>query len=219
VTESARKLARLAAQGRGRRVRVSQGRLFPTVLLSVLVAGVALIAYARESQPRATALDAATTDYALAVGVFACDAFVDGLPGVPADPATVKPGASIVAPGLVRWTPQVLAGERRANLGSIADLLGIGLDDDSITLPASMGGATYVEGDDDCDGEPATVQVTAWADATVDSTSQVSIASLDQVRLTGDAMAFTVAFVPRDTEVPLPPAAADLGTALADPQG
>ncbi len=219
MSDSARKIARLAAQGRGRRVRVGQGRLFPTVLLSVVVLGVALIAYARQSQPNPTALDTATTDYALAVGVYACDEFVEGLPAAPADPATVKPGATIVAPGLVRWTPQVLAGERRAKLGTVLDLLGITVSDDAISLPASMGGASYTEGEDDCGGEEATVQVTAWADATVAATSKVSIADLGDVRLTGDGMAFTIAFVPRDTETPLPPAAADLATALTDTQG
>ncbi|MEY2740206.1 MAG: hypothetical protein ACO26C_04855 [Ilumatobacteraceae bacterium] len=219
MTDSARKIARLAAQGRGRRVRVGQGRLFPTVLLSVIVVGIALIAYARQSQPNPTALDTASTDYVLAVGVYACDGFVDGLPTAPPDLATVAPGATIVAPGVVRWTPQVLAGERRAKLQTVLDLLGIAVDDDSITLPASMGGASYVEGEDDCGGEEATVQVTSWADATVEVTSKVSIADLGDVRLTGDGMAFTIAFVPRDTEAPLPPAAADLATALTDAQG
>jgi hypothetical protein len=52
------------------------------------------------------------------------------------------------------------------------------------------------------------VQVTVW-DTSV-SSSKVSIADLGNIRLTGNGMAITLAFVAKDVEPPKPTTTADL---------
>ena len=54
-SSSTRKAARLAQKGKGKRVRFQGGTLFPMVVAIVLVAGLALIVYARTSRPAADA--------------------------------------------------------------------------------------------------------------------------------------------------------------------
>ena len=56
------------------------GSLFPTVIFVVCALGVGLIAYARQSQERVSALDTATQNYYTAFGIYKCDAFIDDLP-------------------------------------------------------------------------------------------------------------------------------------------
>ncbi|MFM9120610.1 MAG: hypothetical protein ACKOQT_09880, partial [Acidimicrobiaceae bacterium] len=73
TSSSARKIARLAQASKnrkGRKVRMQGGSLFPTVIFVVCVLGVGLIAYARQSQERVSALDTATQNYYTAFGIY-----------------------------------------------------------------------------------------------------------------------------------------------------
>jgi len=54
-SSSTRKAARLAQKGKGKRIRFQGGTLFPVVVAIVLIAGLALIVYARTSRPAADA--------------------------------------------------------------------------------------------------------------------------------------------------------------------
>ena len=78
-TSSAKKIARLAEKGKGKKVRFQGGSVFPTVVLAVLVLGAVLIAYARQG---GTAVDATVTadqKYATAFAFFNCDALATDL--------------------------------------------------------------------------------------------------------------------------------------------
>lgn len=215
ATSSAKKIARLAAvskNSKGRKIRLQGGSLFPTVIFVICVLGVALIAYARQSQEQPSALDTATQNYYAAFGVFYCDQFIETLPtaqDLGAGAATLKPGAFIEMAGVVRWEPQVLSGERRANLQSIFDLYGLEVTNDSIKFPLTINdGETISEADTKCGDKDSTVQVSVW-DSKI-SSSKISIADLGKVRLTGDGMAITLAFVPKDVEIPQPVSISDL---------
>lgn len=188
------------------------GTLFPTVILVVCVLGVALIAFARQSQSQVSALDTANKNYYTAFGVYKCDQFIDSLPvgqEVGANAASLKAGAYIESAGIVRWEPQVLSGERRANLQTIFDLYGIEVTNDSIKFPETINnGEVLSETDTKCGDKEASVQVTVW-DTSV-SSSKVSIADLGNIRLTGNGMAITLGFVAKDVEPPKPTKTADL---------
>ena len=155
-SSSAKKIARLAQASKnrkGRKVRIQGGSLFPTVIFVVCVLGVGLIAYARQSQERVSALDTATQTYYSAFGIYKCDAFIDNLPAADdlADISTVKPGAFIEASGVVRWEPQVLSGERRAKLETIFELYGLTVTNDAIEFPKSLNnGEKITEADTKC---------------------------------------------------------------------
>ena len=214
TSSSAKKIARLAQASKnrkGRKVRMQGGSLFPTVIFVICVLGVGLIAYARQSQERVSALDTATQNYYTAFGIYKCDAFVDNLPvaGDLADIASVKPGAFIESAGVVRWEPLVLSGERRAKLETIFELYGLKVTNDSIEFPESLNnGEKITEADTKCGDKDASVQVVVW-DSKV-SSPKISIADLGNVRLTGNGMGITLAFVAKDVDVPQPITITDL---------
>ena len=188
------------------------GSLFPTVIFVVCVLGVGLIAYARQSQERVSALDTATQTYYTAFGIYKCDTFLDNLPAtaeIGADIASIKPGAFIESSGVVRWEPQVLSGERRAKLETIFELSGLTVTNNSIQLPKTLNnGEKITEADTKCGDKDASVQVVVW-DSKI-SSPKISIAELGNVRLTGNGMAITLAFVPKDADVPQPITITDL---------
>ncbi|MBJ7421457.1 MAG: hypothetical protein JHC58_01225 [Ilumatobacteraceae bacterium] len=215
TSSSAKKIARLAEASKnrkGRKVRMQGGSLFPTMIFVIVVLGVGLIAYARQSQERVSALDTAKQTYYTAFGIYKCDAFIENLPDATQlgqDIATVKPGAFIESPGVVRWEPQVLSGERRAKLETIFELYGLKVTNDSIEFPSTLNnGEKITEIDTKCGDKDATVQVVVWD--TKAASSKVSIAELGNVRLTGNGMAITLAFVAKDVEVPQPVTVTDL---------
>ena len=205
---SAQKIARLAQKGKGKKVRFQGGSVFPTVVLAVILVGTVLVAYARQAEPVVDASITAEEQYELAFGVYFCDQFVSGIAAVPAE-GTVdqSAAAAIIGEGLVAWKPQVLAGERKAKLGTIFDLYGLKVTDSSITFPNTVqvnDGQPIEEGPTSCNGDPGFLTVVTWPDATDPDNSERSIASLDGVRLTQDNMAIVLAFIPDGGEVPLP---------------
>ncbi len=215
TSSSAKKIAKLASaskNSKGRKIRMQGGTLFPTMIFLICILGVALIAYARQSQEQVSALDTAKQNYFTAFGVYKCDQFIEALPvsqDLGAGAATLKAGAYIESAGVIRWEPQVLSGERRANLQTIYDLYGIEVTNDSIKFPESINnGETISEVDTKCGDKDASVQVSVW-DSKV-STPKISIADLGKVRLTGNGMVITLAFVSKDVDVPQPVSTSDL---------
>jgi hypothetical protein len=206
-SSSAHKISRLAQKGKSKKVRFQGGSVFPTVVLAVVILGSVLVAYARQAAPPVDASVTAEQQYALSFGVYYCDSFVEGFPVGPSDltAITSEEPAYIAGDGVVLWKPQILAGERKAKLGTIFDLYGLKVDDSTISFPATVnGGATLDEAGTTCDGEPATVSVVSWRDAFNNADSKVSIASFDGVRLTSDNMAIVLAFTASGAEVPQP---------------
>jgi hypothetical protein len=210
---SAKKIAQLAHKGKGKKVRFQGGSLFPIVILAIVILGSVLIAYARQSGQPVDATVSANQTYATSFGVYKCDAWITGLPTGPLDVATASPEdpAAIVADGIVTWKPQVLAGERKAVLGTILDLYGIDATDGEISFPPTINsGEKISEVDTKCGDKDATLSVVVWD--SIDAVQKLSIAAFDRVRLTGDGMVIVLAFTASGTEVPQPASGANLGT-------
>ncbi len=216
-TSSAKKIARLAEKGKGKKVRFQGGSVFPTIVLSVLILGAVLIAYARQS---GTVVDASVTaeqKFATAFAFFNCDAPATDLEQP--DAATLSPTdkfaavttetpAAIIGDGVVGWLPQALAGQRKAKLETIFGLYGMTVTDDSITLKDKK----ISETDTQCTGKDAKISVYVWESGSVES--KLSIASFGGVKI-DDQMTVVLAFAPDGADVPRP-AVAD---SLADYQG
>ena len=217
LTSSAKKIARLAEKGKGKKVRFQGGSVFPTIVLSVLILGAVLIAYSRQS---GTVVDASVTaeqKFATAFAFFNCDALATDLEQP--DAATLSPTdkfaavttetpAAIIGDGVVGWLPQALAGQRKAKLETIFGLYGMTVTDDSITLKDKK----ISETDTQCAGKDAKISVYVWESGSVES--KLSIASFGGVKI-DDQMTVVLAFAPDGVEVPRP-AVAD---SLADYQG
>ena len=216
-TSSAKKIARLAEKGKGKKVRFQGGSVFPTIVLSVLILGAVLIAYARQS---GTVVDASVTaeqKFATAFAFFNCDSLATDLEQP--DAATLSPTdkfaavttetpAAIIGDGVVGWLPQALAGQRKAKLETIFGLYGMTVTDDSITLKDKK----ISETDTQCAGKDAKISVYVWESGSVES--KLSIASFGGVKI-DDQMTVVLAFAPDGADVPRP-AVAD---SLADYQG
>jgi len=216
-TSSAKKIARLAEKGKGKKVRFQGGSVFPTVVLAVLILGAVLIAYARQG---GTAVDATVTaeqKYATAFAFFNCDAFATDLKQP--DAATLNPAdkfasvttdapAAIIGDGIVGWMPQALAGQRKAKLDTIFGLYGMTVTDDSITI----GEKKISEIDTQCGSKDAKISVHVWESGA--TSSKLSIASFGGVKI-DNQMTVVLSFAPDGVEVPRP-AVAD---SLADYQG
>ena len=215
-SSSAQKIARLAQKGKGKKVRFQGGSTFATVILAIVLLGSILVAYARQSEPVVDASLTAEQQYALSFGVYFCDQFVEGIAAVPAaDAVDPEASTSIAAEGVVLWKPQVLAGERKAKLGTIFDLYGLEVTDSSITFPSTVAvndGQPVSEDTTECNGESSSLVVVSWPDASDAANSERSIASFDGVRLTNDNMAIVLAFIPDGAEVPQPDSAAEIST-------
>lgn len=202
-SSSAHKLSRLAQKGKGRKVRFQGGTVFPSVVLGVCIVGMVLVAYARQSTAPIDTAAEADESYYTSLGVYVCDGFVSGLPAT----GTSEDGSvTIVEDGVLSWKPVVLAGERRSRLGTLLEQVGVGVTDDTLTLPAGATvngqpvneGKPLTEAETRCGDKPASLSVTVWRDLGADGTEgSVSIASLDGVRL-DDNLAIVLAFVPDD---------------------
>ena len=55
-SSSTKRAARLAQRGKGQKVRFQGGTLFPIIVAIVVITGMALVVYARQSRPAADAL-------------------------------------------------------------------------------------------------------------------------------------------------------------------
>ena len=216
-TSSAKKIARLAEKGKGKKVRFQGGSVFPTVVLAVLVLGAVLIAYARQG---GTAVDATVTaeqKYATAFAFFNCNEFtkISGDFDFATQDAdkfasvTAEVPSAIIGDGIIGWMPQVLAGQRKAKLDTIFELYEMTVTDDSITL---ADGTKISEIDTKCADKDAKISVYVWESGSAES--KLSIASFGGVKI-DDQMTVVLAFAPDGVEVPRP-AVAD---SLADYQG
>ena len=68
-SSSARKVAKLASRGKGKKVRFSSGTTFPAIVVGVCVAMVALVAYAKISVPgEETGAPQPTDNWSIAYG-------------------------------------------------------------------------------------------------------------------------------------------------------
>ena len=74
---SAKKVARLAQRGKGRKVRMQGGTAFPIVIAVVVVLGVLLVTSARHFNKADAAGPKLGTHWHLAYGVYICDHYLD----------------------------------------------------------------------------------------------------------------------------------------------
>jgi hypothetical protein len=225
-SSSTRKAARLAQKGKGKRVRFQGGTLFPLIVIAILVIGLGTIVYARQSRPEADASRPTVRDHwHIAYGFELCspDNFTKltgnleetDANGQLISNAFLGTGVHSHDDGVIHWHPGSGFGTRavgkRATLGVFLDNYGVELDDDSLKFPENQGGKEYIEGETKCGDKDAELKVVVWEHFDDDPGSGTTyVSNFDDIRITNDGMAITIAFVPRDTDVPMPPWAPDL---------
>jgi hypothetical protein len=223
-SSSTKKAARLAQKGKGKKVRFQGGTLFPLVVLGVLVAGLALIVYARVSRPAADASPPTIDDHwHVAYGFDLCDydtpqqltgnkEQVDST-GRLVSTEYLRTGVHSHDDGVIHWHATTSASTgHNADLGVFLDVYGVDLSNDELKFPDDqLGGKEYVEGETTClvDGkeEDGTLVVAVWDNFTDTGDPTVYTSDFRNIRVDQNSMVMVVAFIPesmdpRDIEMP-----------------
>jgi len=221
---SAKKVARLAQKGKGRKVRFQGGTLFPALIVGISVVGLALIVYSRSSIPNQNVPPTVEDHWHASYGFYACDEWLPDLQGNKEELDTAgqlvsdgfrRTGIHSHDDGVIHWHPYTSAATgRNAKLGVFLDVYGVKVSDTKIEFPADQGGAVFEEGVDTCtvDGKEVDGEVVVYAFDSYDNADEVStyITNFDEIRLKNDAMAFSIVFAPAGSKPGLPPSAASL---------
>ena len=230
-SSSTKKAAKLAKSGQGKKVRFQGGTLFPMVVVIVVVLGLALIVYARQSRPAADASAPQLSDHwHHAYGFYLCDTWFK-LSGDAEDPGTAdfaayqRSGIHSHDDGLIHWHPfSSTSVGSNATLGVFLDTYGVELTNDKLTFPENQRAAlpyqqetgVFEDGETTCtiDGteENAELKVVVWDNFSDTDNGTTYIADFDNIRLDKDQMVVSIAFVPDNTDVGMPPWAPDLPT-------
>ena len=238
-SSSTKKAAKLAKSGQGKKVRFQGGTLFPVVVTVIIVLGLALVVYARQSRPSVDASGAPqqSDHWHHAYGFYLCDTWfqLEGnaeVPGTDDFTQYQRSGIHSHDDGLIHWHPFSSASVgSNATLGVFLDTYGVELTNSKLTFPESQQPALETqlaaqeparddilvwEDGDKCtvDGkeENAELKVVVWNNFTDTDDGTTYIADFDNIRLDQDQMVISIAFVPDDTDVGMPPWAPDLPT-------
>ena len=238
-SSSTKKAAKLAQSGAGKKVRFQGGTLFPVVVTIVIVLGLSLVFYARQSRPSVDASGAPqqSDHWHHAYGFYLCDTWFQ-LEGDAEQQGTdnfnqyQRTGIHSHDDGLIHWHPFSSASVgSNAKLGVFLDTYGVELTNDKLTFPESQQVALEEqlieqvpprddvlvwEDGDSCtvDGteEDAELKVVVWNNFTDTDDGTTYIADFENIRLDRDQMVVAIAFVPDDTDVTMPPWAPELPT-------
>ncbi|MFZ4719782.1 MAG: hypothetical protein ACOYMR_10175 [Ilumatobacteraceae bacterium] len=215
-SSSAKKVAKLASRGKGKKVRFQSGTTFPVVVAIASVLMIVLVAYSRATVPGIeTGPPQPTDNWSMAYGIRICDTWLPDLTGTEAelelDASTGDPSKVVNGPnadGIIHYHPQEGgATGRKARLGVFLDIYDVKLSDTKLELPASQVG----EGEDrvwdtksfKCNGKETQIRVRVWNDYTVGDFVD-NVTNFRNLRFLNNGMVFSIAVVPKGDDIPQP---------------
>lgn len=221
-SSSAKKVAKLASRGKGKKVRFSSGTTFPTVVAAVLIAMIALIAYAKVSVPGIETGAPQPDDlWSQAYGIRICDTFLPHIEGTSAeltkdastgDETAVLSGSD--GDGIIHYHAQTGGNTgRKAKLGVFFDIYGIEMSSDKLTVPVELVGEGEPNSwdiDDDnvfdgtpCEGDKAVITLRVWGDYTTGAFED-KVTDFSNQRFTRNGMVFVIAVLPESDSPDIP---------------
>ncbi|MEQ1702533.1 MAG: hypothetical protein ABMA25_20685 [Ilumatobacteraceae bacterium] len=230
-SSSARKVAKLASRGKGKKVRFSGGTTFPAIVTAVVLLMVALVAYGKLSLPSEESGAPQPGDsWHIAYGIKVCDEYLPPLQGTAdelnKDASTGDQTKVNTAPdrdGVIHYHPQTGGNTgKKAKLSVFLDIYDIKLTDTKLELPVSQVGEGETrkwdinDGDvfkgTPCEGKDAQLLVRVWDDYT-QGAFQDKVTAFGSQRFTRSGMVFSIAIIPDedDFELNQPDSAARLG--------
>ncbi|HEY4609971.1 MAG TPA: hypothetical protein VIH06_12220 [Ilumatobacteraceae bacterium] len=232
-SSSAKKVAKLASRGKGKKVRFQGGTIFPIAVIAVVVLGLLAIVYGRESRPSSgvgvprvndgTNIDA---HWHQAFGIYICDTFQPKISGTLEETGIDSQGNTVLLndkfkllgihshnDGIIHYHPSsTKSSGNRAKLGVFLDSYNIKLTDTELVMPPEQGGDKWSTDDTKCDGKDTQLITRVWDHFNDPSKFHDVVTDFKNIRITNDGMVFTVAFVPKGTDIPQPEWAAQLPT-------
>ena len=217
-SSSTKKAARLAQKGKGKKVRFQGGTVFPLIVAIVPMPSTNTIVYARQTIPADDSSSPTINDHwHAAYGFYLCDTWEQLTgnleeAGTPGSARFARTGVHSHDDGVIHWHPFTSSAVgKRAKLGLFLRMYGVDLENDSLTFPADqLGGTEFIEGETKCGTEDAELQVVVWDSYTDTDDGTTYIANFNNIPIKNNGMVFAIAFVPRDTDISMPPWAADL---------
>lgn len=208
---SAKKVARAARAGGSRRPGQRRQLGFPAIIVGVVVAGVALVAFARDNrEANAAPLSQANANFDhwhAALGVSDCGTFIfDGSPTGGAffsDLQQDPQGIHTHGDGIMHIHPFLdSAGGRNARISIFFEDIGLQITDSTVTFPD---GTVWDEADKTCppaEGEeagPGQIVIAVWNDAQSaadgEAPSEIVTDDFGSVRYRNDRQYFTLAYI------------------------
>jgi hypothetical protein len=232
-SSSAKKVARLASRGKGKKVRFQGGSVFPIAVALVVVLGLLLVVYGRQSRPsdgsgvprvnNGSNIDA---HWHAAFGIYTCDTFQPKITGTLEETGIDSDGNQVFlnekfrilgihshGDGIIHYHPaSTKSSGNRAKLGVFLDSYNIKLTDTELVMPADQGGGKWSTKDFKCDGKDTQLTVRVWDHYNNTATFHDVVTDFNNIRITNDGMVFVVAFVPKGTDIPQPDWASQLPT-------
>ena len=214
-SSSAKKVARLAQKGKGKKVRFQGGTVFPAVIVVVLLVGLGLVAYARQSAPSGNEAPTVNDHWHVSYGFYGCDKYLPNLIGNkedPVDPNYVKYGIHSHDDGVIHWHPSGLATGSRAKFGLFLTVYGIKLSDTKLEFPADQQtGMVYEEGETKCFKKDSELRAYVWTQYDKPEDRKMLITDFKNIRIDRDGMVVVIAYVPKGADAPpLPESAVNL---------
>jgi hypothetical protein len=209
---SAKKLARAARAGAASKGRDRREMGFPLVIALVVLLGTSLVIYARSTRsdalsPKLNVGAAGVTGdhWHAALGIYNCDHFETNaiVRGDWPDPTGIHSHDDDV----IHIHPFVSsASGSRARMKVYFETMGLEFNDDELELT----NGTTLRSDTDCNGKNATLRIARFDVDNPDDPIEIITSDLGDVRFVADREAFTIALVPDDTDIPIPPTATNL---------
>ncbi|MEY2553101.1 MAG: hypothetical protein QOC57_961 [Ilumatobacteraceae bacterium] len=239
-SSSAKKVAKLASRGKGKRIRFQGGAVFPIAVILVVLLGLLAIVYGRQSRPANGAgvprvNDGSNTDahWHIAYGIYVCDTFQPKLTGTQEETAVDTDGNTVYlnenfkilgvhshGDGIIHYHPySTKSSGNRAKLGVFLTVYDVKLTDTELVLPASQGGDKWSTKDTKCNGKSTELRVRVWPHYNQPNVFHDVVTDFNNIRITNDGMVIVMAFVEKNADIPMPEWAAQLPTLGASDGG
>jgi len=211
---SAKKLARAARAGSASKGRDRREMGFPLVVALVILLGSSLVIYARSTRSDAVSPKLSVgvagggggDHWHAAFGIYNCDHFETD-PIVRGAEWPDPTGIHSHDDGVIHIHPFVSSATgTRARLKVFFETEGLKFTDDELELT----NGNTLKSDTDCNGKNATLRVARFDVDNPDKPVEIITSKLGDVRFLSDREAFTIALVPDDVDIPIPPTAANL---------
>lgn len=227
-SSSTKKAAKLANTGRGKKIRFQGGTTFPLIVTIVVVVGLLLVVYARQSRPAVDASPPTRADqWTHSYGFYLCDSWVK-LEGNAETPETgdnkayLSTGVHSQDDGIIHWHPfSDAAVGTNARLGVFLDTYDVDLSNDKLTFPEAQRSGVeaavpsqenplvFEDDQTKCtvDGKQvsASLKVVVWNNFNDTGSGTTYIADFSNIRLSRNNMVVAIAFAPDKTDVGMPP--------------
>lgn len=225
---SAKKVARLAQRGKGKKIRFQGGTVFPVAVALVIAVGVVLIGLSRHYSKADAVGPKVGSHWHVAYGVYICDKYLDPFP----DNKETSEEFQLLqihshGDGVMHWHPGNekainRSTGRSAKFDVFLGLYNVELTDSKLTVSGAElkepgDDLVYEEGKSTCtvNGKevPASLRTVVWDRYDKPDSRTVRTSKLGSERVLKDQQVFVVAFVAdslANGDIPLPPWASDL---------